>query len=322
MGMWIFIGLVFLAVFLLTQGLAVPVFGENRKLRRRLVARLAIVSAAGAQSQLKSLLREKYLKDLTPLEQSLEALPGMDWLAELIEQSGSSTPAYRVVLRSVFFAAGGSLLGSMLTHWWYASLGIGVTGAAIPLLKLIRDRAKRTAKFDEQLPEALDVIKRALKAGHPFIQCLKLVADDMDEPVSREFERIFTEISYGGDVRTALLGLLERVPSVSVMAFVTAVLVQKETGGNLAETIERITAVIRGRFKLQRQVRTLSAEGRLSAWVLMLVPLALFVVMWFTTPGYLPMLLKNPHGPDLIAAAIALEVIGSFWIRRIIRIQV
>ena len=322
MGMWTFIGLVFLAVFLLLQGLAIPVFGENRKLRKRLVARLATVSAAGMQGQLKTLLREQYLKNLTPLEQSLEALPGMAALAELIEQSGRSMPAYRLVLRSAAFALAASVLGWMVTRRWYAALGLGLAAAAIPLVKLLRDRSQRTAKLDEQLPEALDVIKRALKAGHPFTQCLKLVADDMEEPVSREFQHIFTEISYGGELRTALLGLLERVPSVSVMAFVTAVLVQKETGGNLAETVERITAVIRGRFKLQRQVRTLSAEGRLSAWVLMLVPLALFVVMWFTTPGYLPMLLNNPRGPSLITAACVLEVIGTIWIRRIIRIQV
>lgn len=322
MSMWIFIGLVFLAVFLLLQGLAIPVFGENRKLRRRLTARLATVTASGMQGRMKTLLREQYLKNLTPLEQSLEALPGMDVLADLIQQSGRSMPAYRLVLRAAFLAVAGTVLGWMFTRRWYAALGIGVAAAAIPLLKLLRDRSRRAAKFDEQLPEALDVIKRALKAGHPFTQCLKLVADDMEAPVSHEFERVFTEISYGGELRNALVGLLERVPSVSVMAFVTAVLVQKETGGNLAETVERITAVIRGRFKLQRQVKTLSAEGRLSAWVMMLVPLALFVVMWFTTPGYLPMLLNNPWGPDLIMAACVLETLGAIWMRRIIRIQV
>lgn len=322
MGMWMFLGLVFLAVFLLMQGLAIPVFGENRRMRKRLIARLATVGASGAQGQLQSLLREQYLKSLTPFEQSLEALPGMAALAELIEQSGSSTPAYRLVLRSAVLAVGASIAGWIFTRRWYAALLLGVLGAAFPLLKLLRDRSRRTAKFDEHLPEALDVIKRALKAGHPFTQSLKLIADDMEEPVSREFERIFTEISYGNELRTALMGLLERVPSVSAMAFITAVLVQKETGGNLAETIERITAVIRGRFKLQRHVRTLSAEGRLSAWVLMLVPLALFVVMWFATPGYLPLLINNPKGPSLIMAACALEILGTIWIRRIIRIQV
>src|SRR5262249_25880983 len=151
---------------------------------------------------------------------------------------------------------------------WYVSLIAAAALFCAPFLKILRDRAQRMAKFEEQLPEALDVIKRALKAGHPFSQCLKLVSEDMEDPVRQEVELVFTEINYGSDVRTAMLGMLERMPSVSVMALITAVLVQKETGGNLAETLERITGVIRGRFRLYRRVRTLSAEGRLSAWIL------------------------------------------------------
>jgi tight adherence protein B len=123
-------------------------------------------------------------------------------------------------------------------------------------------------------------------------------------------------------MRRALLGLLERVPSVSVMSLITAVLVQKETGGNLAETFERISVVIRGRFKLFRRVRTLSAEGRLSAWILALVPLVLVVVMSITSPTYVPMLFETPTGKNLVAIAIVLGVMGVLWIRRIIRIRV
>lgn len=322
MGVWIFLGLVFVAVFLLMQGLTVPVFGESRKMRKRLLARLATVSASGAEGRLKSLLREQYLTELTPLERSLEALPGMEALAEIIGQTGRPMPAYRLVLRSVALGLAAGILAWIFARRWYVALAAALVGAAIPVLKVLRERSQRTAKFDEQLPEALDVIKRALKAGHPFAQCLKLVADDMEQPVGGEFERIFTDVSYGNDLRSALAGLLERVPSVSAVAFITAVLVQKETGGNLAETLERITTVIRGRYKLQRQVRTLSAEGRLSSQVLLLVPLALFVLMWFTVPGYLPMLIDNPKGPGLIMGACVLEVLGMLWIRRIIRIQV
>jgi tight adherence protein B len=321
-GMWIFLGLVFLSVFLLTQVMTIPVFGENRKLRKRLLARLEAVSAASAAGRLKTLLREKYLKELTPLEQSLEALPGMETLALLIEQSGRLTPAYRVVLKSLALGLIAGVLGLKLTQLWYVAVLLAALGLLTPVLVILRNRTRRQARFEEQLPEALDVIKRALRAGHPFTQCLKLIADDMDEPISREFGNVFQEISYGSDLRTALMGLLERIPSVSAMAFITAVLVQKETGGNLAETLERITAVIRGRFKLHRQVRTLSAEGRLSAWVLMLIPPALFVVIWFTTPSYLPTLIHDPHGPNIITGACVLEFLGMLWIRRIIRIQV
>lgn len=321
-GMGIFVALVFLAVFLLAQGLAVPVFGESRKARKRLLARLSAVSDASGSGRLKTLLREKYLKELTPLEQSLEALPGMEALRELMEQSGKSGPAYRVALVSVALGVGGCVLGWMLTRLWYAAVLLGVMTLLAPLLKMLSDRARRIAKFEEQLPEALDVVKRALRAGHPFAQCLKLVAEDMDPPVAGEFDYVFAEINYGSDLRAALLGLLERTPSVSAMAFVTAVLVQKETGGNLAETLERISSVIRGRFKLQRQIRTLSAEGRLSAWVLSLVPLALFAVISLTSPAYLQTLLKDPRGPGMIVGAGVLAVLGMFWIRRIVRIRV
>jgi len=172
------------------------------------------------------------------------------------------------------------------------------------------------------MPEALDVVKRALKAGHPFSQALKLVAEDMQDPIGHEFDLVFSEINYGGDLRAALLSLLERVPSVTVMAVVTAVLVQKDTGGNLAETFERISAVIRGRFKLHRRVRTLSAEGRMSAWILALVPLVLFVAMSVTSPTYLPILFNDPLGKNLVAGAIVLGIIGILWIRKILRIQV
>ncbi len=321
-GLWLFFGLVFLAVFLLAQGMIVPVFGESGKMRKRLLARLNTVAAANAQGSLASLMREKYLNELSPLERSLETLPGMPRLSRLIEQAGKSTPAYRVVVLSIALAGGAGVCGWLVTRIGNVGLMLAVTAFALPYLKFIRDRANRMAKFEEQLPEALDVIKRALKAGHPFNQALKLVAEDMEAPVSREFDFVFSEINYGSDVRRAMLGLLERMPSVSVMAVVTAVLVQKETGGNLAETLERITLVIRGRFKLYRRVRTLTAEGRLSAWILALVPLVLFAVVWFTTPDYLPTLIKHPMGMNLITAAAGLGVVGILWIRSIIRIQV
>jgi tight adherence protein B len=144
----------------------------------------------------------------------------------------------------------------------------------------------------------------------------------MDDPVAAEFELTFGDINYGNDVRKAMLGLLSRVPSVSVMALVTSILVQKETGGNLAEILEKISIVIRGRFRLQRKVQTYSAEGRMSAWVLAMVPLVLFVTLWFTTPEYLPVLLDDPRGQKMIIYGFFSGVVGIFWIRKIIRIEV
>jgi tight adherence protein B len=318
---WLFLGLVFFAVFLLVQGMVVPVFGEATKMRKHLLNRLSNVSSTG-QPDFASLLREKHLKELSPFARWLETLPFVARFARLIEQTGRTTPVYRVVVLSLIIAViAGAFCWSMTRQLSWSAMA-AVAGFALPYIKILRDRSVRMAKLEEQMPEALDVVKRALKAGHPFSQALKLVAEDMQDPVGHEFDLVFSDINYGGDMRNAMLGLLERCPSVTVMAVVTAVLVQKETGGNLAETFERISTVIRGRFKLYRRVRTLSAEGRMSAWILGLVPLVLFAGLMITSPGYLVVLVKDPMGKNLIAGAVVMGVIGVLWIRKILRIQV
>ena len=251
-----------------------------------------------AQREVASLLREKYLKDLSPFARRLEDSRHMEALGRYIEQSGVDILAHRLVALSILCAAAGATLAILLTDSPVLTLLALAGGGAAPFLYVSRKRQARLEKFEEQLPDAVDVMKRAMRAGHPFNACLKLVAEDMDEPIAREFEMTFADVNYGNDLRRALLGLLMRVPSTNLMAVVTAVLIQKETGGNLAEIFERISQVIRSRFRFGRRVRTLSAEGRMSAWILTLVPIILFGVLWITTPDYLPPLLENPHGPE------------------------
>ncbi len=213
------------------------------------------------------------------------------------------------------------MCGVMLQSW-FAGFCAAVAGFAAPYLRLSIQRRARLEKLEEQMPDAIDVIKRALRAGHPFNAAIKLVADDMDQPIAKEFELTFSDLNYGGEVRRALLGLLTRVPSVTVMALVTSVMVQRETGGNLAEILDQIAKVVRGRFRFERRVRTLSAEGKMSAWILALVPLGLIVIMSIASPGYLPIMLTNPLGHKMLYVAGILGVIGIVWIRRIIRIEV
>lgn len=321
-GLIIFIAVVFVTVFLLSQSMIIPVFGESRKARKRLKKRLAEMEQEGGQESFASLLRDKYLRDLSPLEKQLEQLPGMEGLSGMIEQAGHKMLAHRLVLLSAGIAiVTGAVAYTFTNQILIAVLGFAVGGAA-PFLKILKDRTKRIQKIEEQLPEAIDMMKRALRAGHPFSGALKLVSEEMPEPMAKEFKTTFSDLNYGNDVRRAMLGLLQRIPSVPVMAFVTSVLVQKETGGNLAEILEQISNVIRGRFRLERKVRTLSAEGRLSTWVLALVPLVLFAVIWITTPDYLPTLVEDEVGQMMIGYGLASAVIGVFWIRRIIRIDV
>ncbi len=321
-GAQIFIVMVFATVVLLVQGLVVPVFGESAKVRKRLKKRIADIEATGDADGFSSLLREKYLRRLSPLERRLESFAAMEALARQIEQAGHKILAYRLVLMSV--AIGVIVL---LASWAYfrmpvATISTALLAAYLPFMKIKMDLTKRTKMFEEQLPDAIDTMKRALKAGHPLSASIKLVAEEMDDPVAAEFELTFGDINYGNDVRKAMLGLLARVPSVTVMALVTSILVQKETGGNLAEILEKISIVIRGRFQLARKVQTYSAEGRMSAWVLAMVPLVLFVTLWFTTPDYLPVLLDDPRGQKMIIYGFFSGVAGIFWIRKIIRIEV
>lgn len=321
-GQLIFLLLIFATVFLLVQGLVVPVFGESAQASKRLKKRLAAINEQNEDDSYSSLLRKRYLKQLKSPERFLEQLPAMESLAILIEQAGYSILAYRLVLLSLCFGVtAGYLSWAAFRVSWVTALAAIFT-VSLPILFLRRARAARMARFEEQLPDAIDVVKRALKAGHPFNGTLKLVADDMDDPVAHEFRLTFNEISYGNDVRRALLGLLSRVPSVTVMALVTSILVQKETGGNLAEVLEQIAKVIRGRFRFHRKVKTLTAEGRMSAWVLATVPLFLFATIWITTPDYLPILIEDPRGHKLIIYGVISGVIGIAWIRRIIRIEV
>lgn len=321
-GMIFFIVLVFVAVFFLVQGLAIPVFGESAQARKRLRKKLGEIESANDEEAYSSLLREKYLRKLSPWERSLERLPKMEELAALIEQSGAKYRAYQVVMLSIALSVAAAFFAWVFFRLWYAPIVAAIIAAYLPFMQISANRKKRLALFEEQLPDAIETMTRALRAGHPFPAAIKMIGDELDDPVAAEFELTFGDINYGNDVRRAMLGLLSRIPTVTVMALVTAVLVQKESGGNLAEILERISGVIRGRFRLYRKIKTLSAEGRMSAWVLALVPFGLFVVLMITSPDYLPILLDDPRGHKMIVGSIVSATCGIFWIRKILRIEV
>jgi tight adherence protein B len=321
-GVFIFVAIVFVAVFLLAQGMITPVFAESGKVRKQLKKRLGEIERELGDESFSSLLREKYLRNLPPLVRSLEELPVMESLAGLIEQAGHKMLAHRLVLIAAILALALAIVAYSLTNQWLLAVLAFAAGAWLPFWKVLHDRSSRTQKIEEQLPEAIDMIKRALRAGHPFSGAIKLTSEEQPQPLAGELKATFADINYGNDVRRAMLGLLQRVPSVPVMAFVTSVLVQKETGGNLAEILGQISEVIRGRFRLERKVRTLSAEGRMSAWVLALVPLVLFAAIWVTQPDYLPGLIESETGQNIILYGLISGVVGIFWIKRILRLDV
>ena len=319
----LFLSLVFLAAFLLTISLSTSVFGENRQARKRLRSRIGDLTDDGNTAAVGAIkLRRDSLGSLSPLERSLESLPILDDLQLFIKQSGNKVLAYRFVAISIAAGLFGAIFAWIAAHSALVMfLGL-VGGASIPYFKIRHDRNKRLDLFEEQLPDAIDVMKRALQAGYPFNEALHLVQDELADPIAEEFGETFAELTYGSDPKHALLNLLNRVPSVNVMALVTSILVQRESGGNLVEILSKLSKLIRERFKFHRKIKTLSAEGRMSAWVLSMVPFVLFAILWFTAHGYLDPLFEEPDGHKLLAGGGIGMVVGIFWISRLIRIEV
>ena len=197
-----------------------------------------------------------------------------------------------------------------------------VLGFFIPYAYASHRRAKRFQRFEEKFPEAIDTLARAVRAGHAFTTALEMIASEVSEPVAGEFRQLFEEQKFGLPVRDALINLADRIPLVDVKFFVTAVMLQRETGGNLAEILDNLSYVIRERFKILRQVRVHTAQGRLTMVLLMALPPTIVVVMLVLNPGFIQPLFTDPLGHALIVGGITLQTLGYFVIRRIIRIQV
>ena len=213
---------------------------------------------------------------------------------------------------AAFFAGGSIMFG------WAGVL----LGFFVPYAYASHMRARRFQKFEEKFPEAIDTLSRAVRAGHAFTTALEMIANELAEPVAGEFRQLYEEQKFGLPVRDALVNLTERVPLVDVKFFVTAVMLQRETGGNLAEILDNLSYVIRERFKILRQVRVHTAQGRLTMVLLMALPPTIVVIMIMLNPGFIHPLFADPLGHILIVAGITLQTLGYFVIRRIIRIQV
>lgn len=317
----LFTALVFGAVLLLLQVFILPVLGSAARESRRVRRRLRRLSGDHGEASI-SLVREKYLRELSPFERWMDSLAGMDTLDIMIEQSGRLFPAYRLVLASLVLAAGSGLVGWFALHDLRAAVALTLLALLAPYAKVARDRRKRLKKFEEQLPEALDIITRALKAGNPFLVALSYAAREMDAPLSDEFSIVFDEINYGRDLAEAFRYLLLRVPSVSLMAMSTAILIQRETGGNLSEILDKISRLLRERFVFEREIGVLAAEGRMSAWVLCLMPLFVAGLIQWMNPRYYHEMLATAAGRNLLGVAVVLLLIGMLWITRLVKIEV
>jgi tight adherence protein B len=259
-------------------------------------------------------------------------LPGLDRafantargsaLVGWIEQSGTKAKLSSVLLVAALGGLVASLVAALFTHApWSMPLGFAA-GFGMPFLVLRIKRARRLHAFEEQFPEALDLISRALKAGHAFATGLKMVADEMEEPVGPEFRKTFDEQNFGLPLKDSLENLTLRIPVLDVRFFATAVLIQRETGGNLSEILENLAHVVRERFKILRQVRVYTAHGRLTGYVLLALPAFLAVALMFINPEHMNLLFREKMGQTMLMAAIVMQTCGFLWIKRIVKIEV
>jgi tight adherence protein B len=222
----------------------------------------------------------------------------------------------------LLLAIGGFLGILLLGRGWLIGIAVAAVLGALPTLYMLSATKKRMVKLETQLPDALDLMVRALRAGHAFPTSLQMVGDEMSAPIGSEFRILFDEINYGINLQDAMLNLVSRVPSTDLRYFVVAVLIQRETGGNLAELLDNISGIVRARLKLQGNIRTLSAEGRLSAWILSLLPFGAGLLINLVNPGFMTVLWTDPMGLRLIWGALFLMVFGIWWMSRIVRIRV
>jgi len=269
-----------------------------------------------------ALLRDEQLSDIPALDNLLRRSSRIAGMQKMLEQSGVSLRAGNFLGFSALAGIAATLIAYTLSKRmevaWFALL----VGFVMPYAYVSFKRSKRFEKFEELFPEAIDTLARAVRAGHAFTTALEMITNEVAEPISGEFRQLYEEQKFGMPVRDALMNLTERVPLVDVKFFVTAVMLQRETGGNLAEILDNLSYVIRERFKIQRQVRVYTAQGRLTMALLMGMPPIIVVVMMVLNPAFIHPLFADPIGHTLLVAGIALQTVGYFVIRKIIRIQV
>jgi tight adherence protein B len=242
-------------------------------------------------------------------------------LRRMIDQSGLKVTVGTIVLTSGCLFLLVYLLVSFFTNLRLAGLILAVLAGMAPFLWVRRARANRIRRFETLFPEALDLIARALRAGHAFPTGLGMVAEEMPQPIAGEFRLLHDQQSYGLPLEEAMKNFGNRIPLIDAKFFVTAVLTQREAGGNLSEVLDNLASVMRDRFEVKQQVRTKSAHGRLSGWILAGLPPTLALALLVINPQHMKMMIEDPLGIQMIIVAIVLQIIGTLIIRRIVDVD-
>src|ERR1700722_529290 len=243
-------------------------------------------------------------------------------IGNLLEQAGMRWAPARLVHTCLLGFMGGSILGWMLTSSLIVAIGVGSVACIAPVLFILRKRKARLHRFEEIFPDALEFVSRSMRAGHAFSVSLEMIHREFQEPVAGEFRRTFEEHNLGLPIEIALQKLATRIPSLDVHFFVSAVLLQKRTGGNLAEILDKLAYVIRERFKLRGRIRAVSAHGKMTATALSAIPAAVAVLMFYTNPEYVKFFFTDDVGQIMLGSAVVLQLIGYGIMRKIVNIEV
>ncbi|MBI3048372.1 MAG: type II secretion system F family protein [Acidobacteria bacterium] len=315
-----------LLVFVLVAGVVLGGYAASVRIpgslaRRRIELRLREIGQTTESSD-ESIVVKEPAGPLPAIDRVLGRMAAGSRLAKLIEQSGIRTTPSAIVVASVASGVAALLATQALLRHSPASLVAAPLGTALPLLFLVQRRSSRLRRFEEQFPEALDLVSRAIRAGHAFQTAIGMAAEELPPPVGPEFKKVFDQQNFGLPLGDALAALADRVPLLDVKFFVTAVAIQRDTGGNLAEILDNLSHVVRERFKIQRQVRVHTAHGRITGLVLLGLPPFLAAALSVINPEHMRPLFEERIGHMLILATIVMQLIGFVWIRRVIKIEV
>ena len=321
MNILLAVGLFIVALLMIEAGYLA--LRNVRKSEKRLVRqRLNSITATVKEDEMIDISRKRSFSQISWLNRILSCLRWAEKVHRALELANLPYPLGFFVLLSILLAALGYLVGSLVTTNPLLRLPGAVLLGMTPFFYIFFKKGKRMQHFQNQLPDVLDLIARSLKAGHALSGGLKMVVDEFGDPIGIEFAKTLNEINLGVGVPEALKNLSQRVDCLDLNFFVTSILIQRETGGNLAEILENIARLIRERFKLFRRIRVLSAEGKFSAIILVALPFFIALVISFLNPEYIQILIVDPIGPVFIAIALILMIFGIITMSRMIKIEV
>jgi tight adherence protein B len=311
------------ALFLVLGAYLLATHGTEKK-RAKLQKRLndALLHSAQAEDIDVILARNELMSEIPLVNRTLINIQAALQLKRMLDQADLHITPSRLLMFSFMAGMLGALAASVLTVFIPLMILAGVVCASLPLVHVWYRRQKRFDSFLEQLPDSLDLISRALSAGHAFSEALHMVSQEMPEPIATEFRKAYEEQNLGLSVKLALENLTQRMPILDLKMCVTAVLIQRETGGNLAEILEKVAYTIRERFRIMGDLKTLTTSSRMSAWLLCGLPIAVALAVTVMNPDYMSVLWKDPRGHYLIAAALFLQITGMLIVRKILKIKI